>query len=65
MHLSWPVFAQGSNAVICFYVRPPEVTKNVFEKVTPYIGMILETRTAHLGLKNWAIDLKFWTLVDD
>ena len=27
-------FAQKSNGVICFYVRPPEGTKIAFEKVT-------------------------------
>ena len=29
------------------------------------MGMISETKTLHLGAKNWAIDLKFRTLVDD
>ena len=29
------------------------------------MGMISETKTLHLGVKNWAIDLKFCTLVDD
>ena len=32
---SWPVSAQESNGVICFCVRPPEVTKIAFEKITP------------------------------
>ena len=27
-------FCQESNGVICFYLRPPEVTKIVFEKVS-------------------------------
>ena len=29
------------------------------------MGMILETKTLHLGVKNLAIDLKLCTLVDD
>ena len=29
------------------------------------MGMISETKTLHLGVKNWAVDLKFCTLVDD
>ena len=32
MYLSWPVLAQESNGVICFCVRPPEVTQIAFEK---------------------------------
>ena len=32
--LSWPVLAQKSNGVICFCVRPPEVTKIALEKMT-------------------------------
>ena len=29
------------------------------------MGMISETKTLHLGVKNWDIDLKLCTLVDD
>ena len=29
------------------------------------MGMISETKTLHLGVKSWAIDLKFCTLVED
>ena len=29
------------------------------------IGVILETKTTHLGVRNWAIELKLCTLVDD
>ena len=29
------------------------------------MGMISETKTLHLGVKNWAIDLKLCKLVDD
>ena len=47
--LCCPAFALESNGVISFYVRPPEVKKIVFEKVTSKIGMILKTKTAHFG----------------
>ena len=45
----WSAFALESNDVISFYVRPPEVTKKEFEKVTSKIDMILKTKTAHFG----------------
>ena len=41
------------NLMVSFFcVRPPEVTKITFEKMTSYMGMISETKTLHLGVKN-------------
>ena len=47
-----------------FSYDPQKVQKS-YLKMTYDLGMILETKTLHLGVKNLAIDLKLCTLVDD
>ena len=57
---SWPVLAQESNGVICFCVRPPEVTKIAFEKIRHNWVCFRRQKTLHLGSK---IELLTWNFV--
>ena len=48
-----------------FAYDPQKLQKSHLKKMISSISMISETKTLHLGVKNWAIDLKFCTLVDN
>ena len=53
---SWPVSAQESNGVICFCVRPPEVTKIAFEKKYVIIGYAFGDKNTPFGGQK----LSYW-----